>query len=49
MQTAIRNSLLAAGFLAVAIFYYWINWSAEVPILGGNHAVYFSEALNGVV
>jgi len=24
MQTAIRNSLLAAGFLAVAIFYYWI-------------------------
>ncbi len=44
MQTAIRNSLLVAGFLAAPIFYYWMNWSAEVPILGGDHAVYFLTA-----
>ncbi|MCR4297329.1 MAG: hypothetical protein NUV75_01050 [Gallionella sp.] len=44
MQTAIRNFLLAAGFLAVAIFYYWMNWSAELPILGGDHAVYLLTA-----
>ena len=44
MQTAIRNFLLATGFLAVAIFYYWMNWSAELPILGGDHAVYLLTA-----
>jgi len=44
MQTAARIFLLAAGFLAAAIFYYWMNWSAEVPILGGDHAVYFLMA-----
>ena len=44
MQAAVRNFLLAAGLLAVAIFYYWMNWSAEVPILGGDHAVYLLTA-----
>lgn len=44
MQTAIRNFLLAAGFLAAAIFYYLMNWPAEVPILGGDHAVYLLTA-----
>ncbi len=44
MQTAIRNALLAIGLLAVAIFYYWMNWSSEVPILGGDHSVYLLAA-----
>lgn len=44
MQTAVRNFLLAASFLAVAIFYYWMNWFAELPILGGDHAVYLLTA-----
>ena len=44
MQTAVRNFLLTAGFLAVAIFYYWMNWPVEVTILGGDHAVYLLTA-----
>jgi hypothetical protein len=44
MQTAIRNFFLAAGFLAVAIIYYWKNWSAELPILGEDHAIYLLTA-----
>ncbi|MHB8534700.1 MAG: hypothetical protein ACYDBW_04565 [Sulfuricaulis sp.] len=26
--------------LATAIFYYWLNWSADIPVLGGDHAAY---------
>lgn len=44
MQTAVRNFLLAAGFLAVAILYYWINWSVEPPIQGRGHVVYLRTA-----
>jgi len=44
MRTAIRNFVLVAGFLAAAIFNYWMNWPVEVPILGGDHAVYLLTA-----
>jgi len=36
--------LLVAGFLAIAAFYYWINWSTELPVLGGDHAAYLLMA-----
>ena len=44
MHVAIRNFLLAGGFLAITVFYYWMSWSPEVPILGGDHAVYLLAA-----
>lgn len=44
MQTAIRNALLVTGLLVIASFYYWMSWSPEVPVLGGDHAVYLLMA-----
>lgn len=39
-----KNSFLTVGFLAISSFYYWLNWSSEVPILGGDHAAYLLMA-----
>jgi len=44
MQTVTRNSLLVTGLLVIASFYYWMSWSSEVPVLGGDHAVYLLMA-----
>ncbi len=34
----IGNTLLTATILAAIGFYFWLNWSSELPILGGDHA-----------
>ena len=44
MYLVIRNSFLVAAILATAIFYYWLNWTSEVPVLGGDHADYLLTA-----
>lgn len=45
MQTTVRNFLLAAGFLAVAVLRYWMSWwSAEVPILAGGTSAHNENA-----
>jgi len=41
---SIRNALLAAVFIAIAVFYYWLNWSSDVTVLGGDHADYLLTA-----
>jgi len=44
MYLAVRNSLLVAAIVATAIFYYSLNWSHDVPVLGGDHADYLLTA-----
>ena len=39
-----RNLLLTFGFTVVAVFYYWLQWSSSIPVLGGDHAAYLMMA-----
>jgi hypothetical protein len=44
VHLSIRNVLLAVVFIAIAVFYYWLNWSSSIPVLGGDHADYLLTA-----
>lgn len=44
MFLAVRNSFFVAAIIATAIFYYWLNWTPDVPVLGGDHADYLLTA-----
>lgn len=44
MRITKLNAFVGVVFLAVAAFYYWLNWSSEIPVLGGDHAVYLLAA-----
>ncbi len=35
---SISNVLLVATLFATIVFYFWLNWSSELPILDGDHA-----------
>ena len=39
-----RNWLPFLGFAVIAVFYYFLTWSPELPILGGDHPVYLLMA-----
>jgi hypothetical protein len=40
MRAYVRNSFLILSFVIVAVFYYFLTWSSELPFLGGDHPVY---------
>ena len=44
MHASVRNSLLILSFAAISVFYYFLTWSSELPILGGDHPVYLLMA-----
>jgi len=44
MPASARNSLLIFSFVAIAVFYFFLTWSSELPILGGDHPVYLLMA-----
>lgn len=35
-HTSARNWLPFLGFAVIAVFYYFLTWSPELPILGGD-------------
>ena len=39
-----KNLLLVFGFAVISVFYYWLQWSSALPVLGGDHAAYLLMA-----